>query len=62
MNERKGKHFSLQQIRGMSSEVWDEASCQNHVLQVENQFFNPAANKCKINPADVLFFLHVILL
>ena len=24
----------------MSEEVWDQASGQNHVLQVENQFFN----------------------
>ena len=37
MNERKGKCFFSS--TDTSVEVWDQASGQNHVLQVENQFF-----------------------
>ena len=29
----------------MSVEVWNQASGQNHVLQVENQFFNLARSQ-----------------
>ena len=62
----------------MSIAVWDQASGENHVLQVEDQFFNLAcsqqevlttvirililASKCKINPPNVLFWLRIILL
>ena len=48
MNERKQKHFSLQQSVEMSVEVWDHASVQNHVLQVENQFFNLALSQQEV--------------
>ena len=36
MNERKGKYFFSS--ADMSVEVWDQASGQNHVLEVEKQF------------------------
>ena len=50
MNGTKGKHFSLQQ---MSEEVWDQASGQNHVLQVENQFFNLALSQQEAHPPSL---------
>ena len=34
----------------MSVEVWDQASGQNHVLQVENQFFNLACSQQEAHP------------
>ena len=33
----------------MSVEVWDQASDQNHVLQVENQFFNLLCSQWRVN-------------
>ena len=34
----------------MSVEVWDQASGQNHVLQVENQVFNLALSQQEAHP------------
>ena len=34
----------------MSIEVWDQASGQNHVLQVENQVFNLVLSQQEAHP------------
>ena len=34
----------------MSAEVWDQASGQNHVPQVENQFFDLALSQQEAHP------------
>ena len=47
MNERK-KRKAFFSSADMSVEVWDQASVQNHVLQVENQFFNLALSQQEV--------------
>ena len=51
MNKIKESIFSLGDI---NVEVWDQASCQKHVLQVENQFINLALSQQEMLPPTLL--------